>query len=120
MSSEIKPSTTTETKENKKNEQKNDDEVEHNSKMPTDTIKFRRKISRINTRMKKKIENIESTIPKNIGSIYDGKSIKVKAVKNIGIADKIYESNLTEEKDEYNVFSNEDHVIKDLMLQFLI
>ena len=28
------------------------------------------------------------------------------------------ESNLTEEKDEYNVFSNEDHVIKDLMLQF--
>ena len=118
MSSEIKPSTTTETKENKKNEQKNDDEVEHNSKMPTDTIKFRRKISRINTRMRKKIENIESTIPKNIGSIYDGKSIKVKAVKNIGISDKIYESNLTEEKDEYNVFSNEDHVIKDLMLQF--
>ena len=38
--------------------------VEHNSNMPTDTIKFRRKLSRINTRMRKVIQKIENSIPK--------------------------------------------------------
>ena len=113
--SNIKPSTT---QKNEKNEPKKEDEIEHNSNMPIDTIKFRRKLSRINTKMRKIIEDIESTIPKNIGSIYDGKIIKVKATKNIGIADKMYENKNSEENGAYNVFANEDHVIKDLLLQF--
>ena len=113
--SNIKPSTT---QKNEKNEPKKEDEIEHNSNMPIDTIKFRRKLSRINTKMRKIIEDIESTIPKNIGSIYDGKIIKVKATKNIGIADKMYENKNSEENGAYNVFANEDHVIKDLLLKF--
>jgi len=113
--SNSKPSTA---QNNQKNEPKKEDEIEHNSNMPVDTIKFRRKLSRINTKMRKIIDGIINTIPKNVGSIYDGKIIKVKAIKNIGIADKIYEDKNVEEKDIYNVFSNEDHVIKNLMLQF--
>ena len=97
--SNIKPSTT---QKNEKNEPKKEDEIEHNSNMPIDTIKFRRKLSRINTKMRKIIEDIESTIPKNIGSIYDGKIIKVKATKNIGIADKMYENKNSEEFKEKN------------------
>ena len=96
----------------------NENQIEHNSNMPTDTIKFRRKLSRINTRMRKVIEKIENTIPKKIGSIYDGKSVKVKAVKLMGtITDRIY-NNTTEEKDDFNVFANEDDKIKALMSKF--
>ena len=98
--------------------QENENQIEHNSNMPTDTIKFRRKLSRINTRMRKVIQRIEDTIPKKIGSIYDGKSVKVRVMKNIGLADRINKNNLTEEKEAYNVFSNEDDKIKDLMNKF--
>ena len=60
------------------------------------------------------IRKIEANIPKNIGSLYDGKNVKVKSVKNIGLMDKMAE----DDKKAYNVFSNEDHIIKDLMTQF--
>ena len=103
---------------NLKPSQENENQIEHNSNMPTDTIKFRRKLSRINTRMRKVIQRIEDTIPKKIGSIYDGKSVKVRVVKNIGLFDRINKNNLTEEKEAYNVFSNEDDKIKDLMNKF--
>ena len=103
---------------NLKPSQENENQIEHNSNMPTDTIKFRRKLSRINTRMRKVIQRIEDTIPKKIGSIYDGKSVKVRVMKNIGLADRINKNNLTEEKEAYNVFSNEDDKIKDLMNKF--
>ena len=39
-------------------------------------------------------------------------------MKNIGLADRINKKNLTEEKEAYNVFSNEDDKIKDLMNKF--
>ena len=103
---------------NLKPSQENENQIEHNSNMPTDTIKFRRILSRINTRMRKVIQRIEDTIPKKIGSIYDGKSVKVRVMKNIGLADRINKNNLTEEKEAYNVFSNEDDKIKDLMNKF--
>ena len=86
---------------NLKPSQENENQIEHNSNMPTDTIKFRRKLSRINTRMRKVIQRIEDTIPKKIGSIYDGKSVKVRVVKNIGFFDRINKNNLTEEKEAY-------------------
>ena len=75
-----------------------------------------RQIKRLSTKMKKLILKIESQFPKNVGSLYDGKNVKSKPVKNIGLMDRIRE----EENDKigYNVFSNEDHMIKDLMTQF--
>ena len=98
--------------------QENENQIEHNSNMPTDTIKFRRKLSRINTKMRRVIQKIENSIPKKIGSIYDRKTVKVKAVKILGsITDRMY-NNTTEEKDDFNVFSNEDDKIKALMSKF--
>ena len=98
--------------------QENENQIEHNSNMPTDTIKFRRKLSRINTRMRRVIQKIENSIPKKIGSIYDGKTVKVKAVKIMGnLTDRMY-NNTTEELDNFNVFSNEDDKIKALMSKF--
>ena len=83
--------------------------------IPTDPTHLRRRISRLSTKMKKIIKKIEAQIPKNIGSLYDGKNVKVKKEKNIGLLDKFRneDDNIT-----YNVFSNEDHVIKDLLTQF--
>ena len=101
--------------------QNDENQLEHDSNIPTDTINFRRKLSRINTRMRKKIERIENTIPKKIGSIYDGKNVKVKAkaVKLIGsLTDRNYNNYTNEEKDDFNVFSNEDDKIKALMNKF--
>ena len=101
--------------------QDDENQLEHDSNIPTDTINFRRKLSRINTRMRKKIERIENTIPKKIGSIYDGKNVKVKAkaVKLIGsLTDRNYNNYTNEEKDDFNVFSNEDDKIKALMNKF--
>ena len=66
--------------------------------------------------MKKLILKIESQFPKNVGSLYDGKNVKSKPVKNIGLMDRIREEE--NDKKGYNVFSNEDHMIKDLMTQF--
>ena len=114
--SEIKPSITNNNSSSNQNITENNNTLmEYNSKIPLDTIKFRRKISRINTQMKRVIQKIENQFPKNIGSIYDGKNIKVKAIPLIGIADKML---YKDEKDSYNVFSNEDHIIKDLMTKF--
>ena len=83
--------------------------------IPMDTNHLHRRISRLSTRMKKVIQKIEAQIPKNIGSLYDGKNIKVKAEKNIGLVDKL---NNNDDDKAYNVFSNEDHLIKDLLTQF--
>ena len=82
--------------------------------IPIENVYLRRRVSRLNTKMKKLVRKIEANIPKNIGSLYDGKNIKVKSVKNIGLMDKLAE----DDKKAYNVFSNEDHIIKDLMTQF--
>ena len=73
-----------------------------------------RRIERLNTKMKKLIIKIEAQIPKNVGSLYDGKNVKSKPVRNIGLMDRMQE----DDKKGYNVFSNEDHMIKDLMTQF--
>ena len=101
----------------KNNTESNEPPLEYNPNIPMDTIKFRRRISRLNTSMRQIIKRIESRIPKNIGSIFDGKNVKVKSVKLIGLTDKFLNKDV-EEKDEYNVFSNEDHLIKDLLNQF--
>ena len=101
----------------KNNTESNEPPLEYNPNIPMDTIKFRRRISRLNTSMKQIIKRIESRIPKNIGSIFDGKNVKVKSVKLIGLTDKFLIKDV-EEKDEYNVFSNEDHLIKNLLNQF--
>ena len=101
----------------KNNTESNEPPLEYNPNIPMDTIKFRRRISRLNTSMRQIIKRIESRIPKNIGSIFDGKNVKVKSVKLIGLTDKFLNKDV-EEKDAYNVFSNEDHLIKDLLNQF--
>jgi len=101
----------------KNNNESNEPPLEYNPNIPMDTIKFRRRISRLNTSMRQIIKRIESRIPKNIGSIFDGKNVKVKSVKLIGLTDKFLNKDV-EEKDGYNVFSNEDHLIKDLLNQF--
>ena len=101
----------------KNNTESNEPPLEYNPNIPMDTIKFRRRISRLNTSMRQIIKRIESRIPKNIGSIFDGKNVKVKSVKLIGLTDKFLIKDV-EEKDEYNVFSNEDHLIKNLLNQF--
>jgi hypothetical protein len=101
----------------KNNTESNEPPLEYNPNIPMDTIKFRRRISRLNTSMRQIIKRIESRIPKNIGSIFDGKNVKVKSVKLIGLTDKFLNKDV-EEKDGYNVFSNEDHLIKDLLNQF--
>ena len=101
----------------KDNTESNEPPLEYNPNIPMDTIKFRRRISRLNTSMRQIIKRIESRIPKNIGSIFDGKNVKVKSVKLIGLTDKFLIKDV-EEKDEYNVFSNEDHLIKDLLNKF--
>ena len=101
----------------KNNTESNEPPLEYNPNIPMATIKFRRRISRLNTSMKQIIKRIESRIPKNIGSIFDGKNVKVKSVKLIGLTDKFLIKDV-EEKDEYNVFSNEDHLIKNLLNQF--
>ena len=75
-----------------------------------------RQIKRLSTKMKKLILKIESQFPKNVGSLYDGKNVKSKPVKNIGLMDRIREEE--NDKKGYNVFSYEDHMIKDLMTQF--
>ena len=114
--SEIKPKIPDNNSPTNQNlDQINNTQMEYNPKIPLDTIKFRRKLSRINTQMKRIIQKIENQFPKNVGSLYDGKYLKVKAVRNIGISDKIL---YKDPKDSYNVFSNEDHIIKDLMTQF--
>ena len=114
--SEIKPKIPDNNSPTNQNlEQINNTQMEYNPKIPLDTIQFRRKLSRINTQMKRIIQKIENQFPKNVGSLYDGKYLKVKAVRNIGISDKIL---YKDPKDSYNVFSNEDHIIKDLMTQF--
>ena len=59
--------------------------------IPIDNLHLPRRVSRLNTKMKKMIRKIESNIPKNIGSLYDGKNVKVKSVKNIGLMDKMAE-----------------------------
>lgn len=82
--------------------------------IPTDPRFNRKRLSRFTTSMKKAVKKIEETFPKNLGSLYDGKTIKVKSVKLIGVADQMGGN----EKDKFNVFSNEDHIIKDLMTQF--
>lgn len=81
------------------------------------SIRIDRRISRLNTSMKKIIKKIESQFPPNVGSLYDGKNIKVKKVRLIGLQDK-YRIEDKKDKKDYNVFSNEDHIIKDLMTQF--
>ena len=101
----------------KNNTESNEPPLEYNPNIPMDTIKFRRRISRLNTSMRQIVKRIESRIPKNIGSIFDGKNVKVKSVKLIGLTDKFLIKDV-EEKDEYNVFSNEDHLIKNLLNQF--
>ena len=101
----------------KNNTESNEPPLEYNPNIPMDTIKFRRRISRLNTSMRQIIKRIESRIPKNIGSIFDGKNVKVKSVKLIGLTDKFLNKDV-EEKDGYNVFSNEDHLIKNLLNQF--
>ena len=101
----------------KNNTESNEPPLEYNPNIPMDTIKFRRRISRLNTSMRQIIKRIESRIPKNIGSIFDGKNVKVKSVKLIGLTDKFLNKDV-EEKDGYNVFSNEDHLIKDLLNKF--
>ena len=101
----------------KNNTESNEPPLEYNPNIPMDTIKFRRRISRLNTSMRQIIKRIENRIPKNIGSIFDGKNVKVKSVKLIGLTDKFLIKDV-EEKDEYNVISNEDHLIKGLLNQF--
>ena len=84
----------------KNNTESNEPPLEYNPNIPMDTIKFRRRISRLNTSMRQIIKRIESRIPKNIGSIFDGKNVKVKSVKLIGLTDKFLNKDVEEKKKE--------------------
>lgn len=71
--------------------------------------------------LNKRLRKIEERKPKNLGSIFDSKKVYVKTINtrdNISAISEFYNKKNIKEKGEYNVFSNEDHIVKELMLKF--
>lgn len=71
--------------------------------------------------LNRSLKKIEERKPKNLGSIFDKKKVYVKIVNtrdNISAVSDFYNKKINKEKREYNVFSNEDNIVKELMLKF--
>lgn len=79
--------------------------------------------SRYTRALRKALNRIEKRKPKNLGSIFDQKKIFVRKIKVKGdySFNQDYlkkERNTFKEIERYNVFRNEDNIIRDLMSQF--
>ena len=71
----------------------------------------------------KALKRIEDRKPENLGSIFDNKKVSVRKISTLGNASfitdfKNYKKNINKDKDKYNVFSNEDNIVKELMVKF--
>ena len=101
------------TKENK---------VELNETMPTEPTGLPNIETKYSRYLRKAIRKIEKRKPKDVGSIFDySKKLNVTRRKKFGnetfITD-FYNKKNNNEKNDYNVFSKEDTLVKDLMAQF--
>ena len=79
--------------------------------------------SRYSRSLRKALKRIEKRKPKNLGSIFDQKKIFVRKIKVKGdfSFNKDYfkkDRNTFKEIERYNVFRNEDNIIRELMTQF--
>ena len=71
--------------------------------------------------LKQQLKIIEQRKPKNIGSIFDNKRINVKKIRAYRDYNSFNEENNKKnqkEKEKYNVFHNEDNIVKELMTKF--
>ena len=71
---------------------------------------------------RKQLRKIEKRKPRNIGSIYDNKKIIVKKTKKSNnyksFNEEVNNKNNYKDKEVFNVFKNEDHIVKELMIRF--
>jgi hypothetical protein len=83
---------------------------------PTELPQIESKYSKV---LRKALRKIEKRKPKDIGSIFEIKKINNKKKRNLE-TNKTFnnEMYMNYNKDEYNVFSKEDHLVKDLMVKF--
>lgn len=103
--------------------QTNEDNKENNQNKSLEPEKLPYIEPKYSRAIRKALKKIEDRKPKNLGSIFDSKRILVKKVKVKGdysLGEDIFrkERNTFKEIEEYNVFSNEDKMIKGLMTQF--
>ena len=103
--------------------QTNEDNKENNQNKSLEPEKLPYIEPKYSRAIRKALKKIEDRKPKNLGSIFDSKRILVKKVKVKGdysLGEDIFrkERNTFNEIEEYNVFSNEDKMIKGLMTQF--
>lgn len=103
--------------------QTNEDNKENNQNKSVEPEKLPYIEPKYSRAIRKALKKIEDRKPKNLGSIFDSKRILVKKVKVKGdysLGEDIFrkERNTFKEIEEYNVFSNEDKMIKGLMTQF--
>ena len=96
--------------------------VELNENMPTEPTGLPNIETKYSRYLRKAIRKIEKRKPKDVGSIFDySKKLNVTRRKKFGnetfITD-FYNKKNNDEKNEYNVFSKEDNLVKDLMAQF--
>lgn len=103
--------------------QTNEDNKENNQNKSLEPEKLPYIEPKYSRAIRKALKRIEDRKPKNLGSIFDSKRILVKKVKVKGdysLGEDIFrkERNTFKEIEEYNVFSNEDKMIKGLMTQF--
>lgn len=71
--------------------------------------------------LRKQLKLIEQRKPKNIGSIFDNKRINVKKIRAYRDYYSFNGENKKKnqkEKEKYNVFHNEDNIVKELMTKF--
>lgn len=103
--------------------QTNEDNKENNQNKSLEPEKLPYIEPKYSRAIRKALKRIEDRKPKNLGSIFDSKRILVKKVRVKGdysLGEDIFrkERNTFKEIEEYNVFSNEDKMIKGLMTQF--
>lgn len=103
--------------------QTNEDNKENNQNKSLEPEKLPYIEPKYSRAIRKALKKIEDRKPKNLGSIFDSKRILVKKVRVKGdysLGEDIFrkERNTFKEIEEYNVFSNEDKMIKGLMTQF--
>ena len=83
---------------------------------PTELPQIESKYSKV---LRKALRKIEKRKPKDIGSIFEIKKINNKKKRKLE-TNKTFnnEKDINYNKDEYNVFSKEDNLVKDLMVKF--
>lgn len=83
---------------------------------PTELPQIESKYSKV---LRKALRKIEKRKPKDIGSIFEIKKINNKKKRKLE-TNKTFnnEIDINYNKDEYNVFSKEDNLVKDLMVKF--